>query len=393
MSRPNHHEVVILGGHFAATSTAHYILRHVCPVLDKSTPNTSYHVTMVAPHTHFFWNIAAPRHLCAKNLIDTSKIMVAMSDAFKEYPPDRYSFVQGKATGIDSEKRRVNLSLVDGSSKKIDYSSLVIATGRSSNSPLWQVNDTEDETKAELGRIQEELQTARSVLIAGGGPIGVETAGEIATRHPNTRVSLYSGSDRLLPRLLIHTSNAAEKRLSDLGVQVIHGRRCVGKSTGEKSLVKFDQGPPEATDLFIDATGGRPNSAFVPSDWLNDKGFVKTDDETTRVQGRSTDGVYAVGDVASYSDGSLNGVFRAVPALGSALGTDISRRMGLNASFPTREYSAMKGTQLVPTGPNGGVGQLFGWRIPSFLVWLIKSRTFFVENAPGIVSGKSFQKP
>lgn len=47
---------------------------------------------------------------------------------------------------------------------------------------------------------------------------------------------------------------------------------------------------------------------------------------------------------------------------------------------------------MVPIGPKGGVGALFGWRIPSLMVRLIKARTFFVEMAPGAVEGKDYIK-
>ncbi|KAF9691596.1 hypothetical protein EKO04_010544 [Ascochyta lentis] len=387
------HEVVILGGHFAGVSAAHYILRHVFPTLIKSFPTTTPHVTLVAPHTHFFWNIAAPRYLCARDVIDASKIFISLDKAFEAYPSEQYTILQGNAKRVDPATSKVEVSLVDGTTANLDYASLVVATGRKSNSPLWQINDSGDKTKLEFAKIQDRLQTARSAIIAGGGPIGVETAGEIASRHQNIDVRLYSGTDRVLPRLLPSTSATAEKRLQDLGVRVIHGQRYTGVEEGEQSVVSFGKNSTEVTDVFIDATGGRPNSSFLPTDWTNGKGFVRTNEKTTRVEGANSDGVYALGDVASYSDGTLNGVFRAVPAMGSALGTDAARRLGGQAAFPVRHYSPMVGTQLVPTGPKGGVGQLFGWRIFSSMVWAIKSRAFFVDNAPGIVIGNGFRKP
>lgn len=392
-TQPTHHEVVILGGHFAGVSAAHYLLRHVFPTLIKSFPSTTPHVTLVTPHTHFFWNIAAPRYLCAKDIIDASNIFISIDDAFKAYPSAQYSLMQGKAKSVDPNARKVDVSLVDGSTTSIGYTSLVVATGRRSNSLLWQINDVSDKTQSEFARMQDRLRTARSVIIAGGGPIGVETAGEIASCHRDMVIRLYSGTDRLLPRLLRSTSATAEKRLQDLGVCVVHERRFRGIIEKEQSVVSFEGGTTEVADVFIDATGGRPNSEFLPKAWLNNEGYVCTNERTTRVEGEGSDDVYSLGDVASYSDGSLNGVFRAIPAMGSALGNDAARRLGGQAAFPVRYYSPMVGTQLVPTGPKGGVGQLFGWRIFSSMVWAIKSRAFFVENAPGVVNGSSFRKP
>lgn len=55
-------------------------------------------------------------------------------------------------------------------------------------------------------------------------------------------------------------------------------------------------------------------------------------------------------------------------------------------------YKPMKETQLVPIGPKGGVGSIMGWKIPSLMVWAIKSRTFMVEKVPGAVGGNDYTK-
>ena len=51
-----------------------------------------------------------------------------------------------------------------------------------------------------------------------------------------------------------------------------------------------------------------------------------------------------------------------------------------------------KMTQVVPIGPKGGVGMLFGWKVPSLMVWGIKSRTYFVEMVEPTVMGASMVK-
>jgi hypothetical protein len=46
-----------------------------------------------------------------------------------------------------------------------------------------------------------------------------------------------------------------------------------------------------------------------------------------------------------------------------------------------------KAMGVVPIGPKGSVGVIFGWRVPSWFVWLVKARTFMMENAPGVANG------
>ena len=51
-----------------------------------------------------------------------------------------------------------------------------------------------------------------------------------------------------------------------------------------------------------------------------------------------------------------------------------------------------KMTQVVPIGPKGGVGMVFGWKVPSLMVWAVKSRTFFVEMVEPTVMGTNMVK-
>lgn len=47
---------------------------------------------------------------------------------------------------------------------------------------------------------------------------------------------------------------------------------------------------------------------------------------------------------------------------------------------------------LVPIGPKGGVGAVFGWRVPSLMIRLVKARTYMVDYAPQKLAGKDYVK-
>lgn len=160
-----------------------------------------------------------------------------------------------------------------------------------------------------------------------------------------------------------------------------------------KTTVQLSDQTTQTVDVYIDATGGRPNSAWLPSSWLNERGYVETDRETMRV--KAAKGVYAIGDVASYSLGGVFDVVDAVRPVASSVLVDLSEGGHSGAHGPKQipfVQKTIKETQIVPIGPKGGVGALFGWRIPSLMVWLVKARTFFIEKAPGAVEGKDFVK-
>jgi hypothetical protein len=43
----------------------------------------------------------------------------------------------------------------------------------------------------------------------------------------------------------------------------------------------------------------------------------------------------------------------------------------------------------VPLGRGGGVGAIYGWRVPSWAVWLIKGRDYLVGRSSGRLFGET----
>ena len=76
---------------------------------------------------------------------------------------------------------------------------------------------------------------------------------------------------------------------------------------------------------------------------------------------------------------------------GANKGEKISSGSPANLSaLKEKKYKQVQSDMMmVPIGPKGGVGVIFGWRVPSWLVWLIKSRTFFIEKAPQLADGSA----
>ena len=239
----------------------------------------------------------------------------------------------------------------------------------------------------------------QKILIAGGGPAGVETAGEIAHQHKPQDITILSGSNRLLPRLANpKAAIAAERHLASLNVKTLHNIRVTSSTIleeGKTSLVLND-GTTKTVDIYIDATGGVPNTSFLPSTWLDNGKRIITDASTLRTT-KAPPGIYAIGDVASYSKGSVPDASWAVPALGYSIWYDLhaaAAGSGGKGDLKEKKYKQIQeDMQFVPVGPKGGVGVIFGWMVPSWLVWLAKSRTFMLDKAPGLASGADFLKP
>ncbi|KAL8968891.1 MAG: hypothetical protein Q9197_004633 [Variospora fuerteventurae] len=387
------HDIVVVGANFAGLGTAHYLLKHTIPALEKANGNsTVYKVTLISPSTHFYFKIGSPRILASPDLIPFSKAFLPLKDAFKEYSADRFSLVIGEAVSLDEEKKSITVRDTYSTTAKnstVRYSSLVLATGATANSPLWNLKGSHESTMAALKEMHASLPKAKTILIAGGGPAGVETAGELATIYPKASITLLSGSTRLLTRLRPAISAAAESQLNNLSVTVIHKSLKVVENTTGKSTnttLHLSDDTSRDVDIYIDATGTRPNSDFLPPHWLTKSGHVRTEDKLT-LRG-PVSSVYAIGDVAGYSLGNIFDINDAVRPMCSSIYQDLSGKKP--TAKPFKQNTAE--TQLVPIGPNGGVGAVFGWKLPAFAVKMIKSKDFMIGQAPKTVSGEQFAK-
>lgn len=435
MTDKKSHEIVVLGGNFGGLGAAHYLLRHIIPILEKHNNTRAFHITLITPNTRFFFKPASPRAALRPDLCAESKLWRPLADAFKQYPAGRVKLVQAFAIGIDTSARTVTVQQVSSTlgtesqqQQTIAYDSLIISTGTTSPSALWTLHRDEKLTSEAFKAVQSSLPKSKSILIAGGGPLGVETAGEIASAYPNAKVTLLSGDSRLLIRLKRGTSQRAQDYLEKkLGVIVVHNARVRSDFTKPSESetghnIPLSDGSTHSADLYIDATGGVPNSQFLPREWLDETGRVITKGTYFRVRGSGnsdahSEGIYALGDIVAGSSNTIMELDAMVPALCSALGLDIAARYKLHvgstagntgllqsllAALPwmgsgatgvlkQKEFKPMKDTILVPIGTNGGVGQIFGWQVPSWLVKMAKAKTYFVELVDPIVSGKKWK--
>ncbi|KAJ5504022.1 hypothetical protein N7463_006896 [Penicillium fimorum] len=401
-------KVVIVGGGVAGISLAHYLLRHTLPALTERL-GEPYHLTLVSPSSHFYWKVAAPRTLVDPN--QAPMPFVAISDGFQEYPTSQFTFLQAEAIHLNEKARILHVRSPNTSEIiPMEYLSLVIATGTTSQDPLFSLTGPHIQTQHALGQMQARLRDAESILVAGGGPTGVETAGELGAMSdywpgPNKSITLLSGNDRLLSHASPGSSATAEHMLAQLGVTINHAVRITSAVQQEDQSsweIILSDHSTRTVDVYIDATGSIPNSAFLPSAWLDAKGYVKTDRFSLRVE--DTVGVYSLGSVTSFTNGSFFDAVEPVRPLADsfrddhlAMNPDASRQsqswweslFGRRARTYQQKASL---TQFVTVGRNGGVGELGGWRVPSALVYKAKAKTLMVEKMSPIVYGQDFHQ-
>ncbi|KAF2713980.1 hypothetical protein K504DRAFT_479547 [Pleomassaria siparia CBS 279.74] len=403
------HEILVLGGNFGGFNVVHHLQRQVLPILKKSAGDTTFHITLVTPNSHFFFKIAAPRALINAELIPEEKIFKPLSEAFKQYK-DSVTVVQGKAVGLSSETRTVSVELVGGAgSNELKYDSLFIATGTNSASPLWTLHDDHKITIDALHKLHAALPNAKTVLVSGGGPVGVETSGEIAAAYPTVKVTLVSGGE-ILSTLKAGNIAKAKKLLADAKVEIVNARVTKTYSEGASTVVELDKGEARTVDIYIDGRGvEKVNSEYIPKTWLDATGRVTTRDSYFRVKGDNQADVsntYAVGDIVAGSTNTAIELDAQVATAASSFAVDVLKKLGAKAggsggllsfipglggkSLAQKEFKPMKDTIVVPIGPNGGVGQVLGWSLPSFAVKKGKAEKFLLELCEPVVTGTKF---
>lgn len=89
-----------------------------------------------------------------------------------------------------------------------------------------------------------QVQKSDKIAIIGGGPVGVEMAGEIATDYPNKHVTIIHSRDRLIDERLsskflkkIHNTVKAMKINTVLGEKVVMDELNVSKEYSENYLI------------------------------------------------------------------------------------------------------------------------------------------------------------
>jgi len=393
------HQIVIIGASFAGLTAAHGLLKTVLPTISGK----KFKVVQIAPNDEFFWKIGAPRLIANPSSLPFEKALLPIASAFQQYGPEQYEFIKAYVTSIDASTKTVHTS----TSTAVRYDSLVIASGTSFATPIWSVSDGTEATKNAIADLHQRLPAAESILIAGGGAAGVETTGELGELYGTKKeITLLSGTTNLLASLQNQKigQNAAS-RLQKQGVKVIHDSVRVVEHTkaNGKDVLKLSNGETKTVDVYIEATGDKPNTKFVPQEWLNEKQKVKADPQTLRLDVPGVTDVYVYGSVGSYSNGSVVDVNFAKGAVLESIRSDLSGTGKLeiqyNADKATNSNTApgprtknvykkiASDMMFVPIGPNQGVGVAFGWGVPSFIVKFAKGKDFMIGKALATVQG------
>lgn len=246
---------------------------------------------------------------------------------------------------------------------------------------------TEDARAEELAQHHARLRSARSVVIVGGGPIGVETAAELREAMPGVAVTLIHSQRQLLDKAPGKFADWAKQFLEDEGVHTVLGELVTSPQIEKQPMdgkVQTNAGRILAADVVIWAAGIRPITGFIANSWpetVEVSGLVKVDNYL-RVVDHPT--VFAVGDVANTPENRLAiiaglHVKSVVANLKKLVATDSQSKVTLKPYKPAMPGQGAGKLMIVSLGRKDGLTSLpFGQFRAPFMARKIKSHDVLV---------------
>ncbi|MSR86097.1 hypothetical protein EXS74_01735 [Candidatus Woesearchaeota archaeon] len=259
-------KIVIIGGGFAGAHIARRL-------------QNIYHVTLIDTKDYFEFTpgilrtIVSPKHMKKIQVLHTHYLHTT-------------KLLRGEVTEFTAQDVFVG-------KKKIPYDYLFVCSGSRYNTPIKEKNVVLPNRADSLRKAHHQLESAKEVLIVGGGIVGVELAAEIIDFYPQKHLTLVHSKACLMERCDSQIQNYVENYFEKKGVTILYNQRL------ETKLGKFllSSGEEVKTDLCFFCIGISPNTELFRkhfSSCLNERKQVIVD-ETLQLKGYPH--IFVVGDL------------------------------------------------------------------------------------------------
>ncbi|WP_322028190.1 FAD-dependent oxidoreductase, partial [Burkholderia sp. BCC1977] len=188
----------------------------------------------------------------------------------------------------------------------------VLATGsRFANELVRAPEGTATERKAFYEKIHQQLAAAQRILIIGGGPIGVEVAGELTQTWPRKAITIVERGPRILAGTSAEVAAHAESVLRSRGVTILTNEQIAGADRSVEDVfaeggeVKTGSGRQLSYDLALWCIGGRANTAYMQQHFgsvITPEGRIKVSADL-RVVGQQS--IFALGDITDLAENKM----------------------------------------------------------------------------------------
>ena len=337
-------------------------------------------VTLVDPRDFFEVPMAVSRNLVEPAFAEFSTFPFAQA-------LPKVSLVQGSL--IKWTHSGGIIKTVQGETKQIVSRVNVLATGSQFADPMLRpTTGTRQERLAFFQRNAILIEQAKRILIIGGGPVGVEVAGEISSHYPHIQITLIESGSRILRGTTVAAADHAAKTLTQRNVEILTEDRLL--KLKESVSVKLTRGGSAITekgrhidyDILMKCSGAEPNTSYMKAEFpdvldINARICVTP---SLRVVGEHS--VFALGDINNVEENKMawhvaTQVICAEKNVRSVLSGHLNES-DLVAYQPKTGNPSM----AITLGPDAGILQLqrFGLITNSWLNRRIKARHMLVPK-------------
>jgi apoptosis-inducing factor 2 len=190
--------VVVIGGGYGGVNVA--------KALDEVAD-----VTLVEPKDTFFHNVAALRGLVDPSFLPT--IFIPYDGLLANG-----RIIHDRATQVDGS------TVVLGSGEVLTPDFIILASGSTYPFPAKASTDRADHSQHHVRSTHKALSEARHALLLGGGPVGVELAGEIRAAWPDKAVTIVDmANDIMGDRFSDELRSELRRQLEEINVELVLG--------------------------------------------------------------------------------------------------------------------------------------------------------------------------
>ncbi|CAG8778520.1 43249_t:CDS:2 [Gigaspora margarita] len=360
--------IVIVGGGYGGIAVATKL---------ELALHKTHQIILIERKTHFYHAIGGLRTVVEDGF--ENKVIIPYDNLFKH---------GGKvlhATVTTIHKNEVIVDTETELGTHIPFKYLIIATGSNQSKPAKMTADNKEEGIAEIIAQREAVKNANKILIIGGGPVGIELAGEIASVYQDKEVTLIHSENHLLtdkfPKKL---TDSLAKQLKELNVKLIFGEKVILPSSGigdglSPLTLETDKGTQIDSDVQFVAFGAKPNTEVIKT---LDQSIIEQN--TTLVKVKPTlqlehddyAHIFALGDITNIKETKL--AYRAI------LHADVISKniIAFINNKKLAEYSPGPEAMLVPIGKDKGAAVLpiGNMVVGSFITKNLKGKTLMVDK-------------
>lgn len=261
--------------------------------------------------------------------------------------------------GTVSQVRGATVHVFGREPIEADY--VVLATGATYPFPAKYSSSKSVVARARLAQLHQDLGGARSVMLVGGGTVGIEFAGELAHSFPGLDITIVEKEDAILPAPGYSQELREEisSQLAELGIRVITGSELAflpPHNVGELGhfQVSTVAGEEVEGDIWFQCYGSRANTGYLAgTDYeslLHPNGTLSVKPTLQVVDHQN---VYAVGDLTDVRESKRADAARQQARV---VIENISRQ--ISGETPEAVYEPTKEWVILPLGPNMGASQL-----------------------------------